>query len=45
MNAASVMEFDEVIDPRKTRKWVSTALESIPQLISNELGRRYIDSW
>lgn len=45
INAASVMEFDEVIDPKDTRKWIVTALESIPREDYQEWGRRYVDSW
>ena len=41
INAAPVLEFDEVIDPASTRKWIQTALESI-QTHKNE---RTIDAW
>ena len=45
IKAASVMEFDEVIDPRDTRKWLTTALECIPEVKIEDQHRRYIDSW
>ncbi|MEL6945219.1 MAG: carboxyl transferase domain-containing protein, partial [Bacteroidota bacterium] len=43
MNAATSLEFDEVIDPKDSRKWIATALESIP---TKKIERKkYIDSW
>ena len=46
LNAAAALEFDEVIDPKDTRKWISNALTSLPP-ISPEQTRehRFIDSW
>lgn len=43
--AASFLEFDEVIDPKDSRKWIVTALESIPKNVSGENKNRMIDSW
>lgn len=45
VNAATVMEFDEVIDPKDSRKWILQALESIPSKTSLISKSRYIDSW
>lgn len=39
--AASYLEFDEVIDPKDTRKWITTALQSIPK----RRGQRVVDAW
>jgi len=44
-HAASFLEFDEVIDPRDTRKWIKMALESFPRSSGKRPGRSYIDSW
>ena len=41
INAASSLEFDEVIDPKDTRKWVSHALSALPIKASG----RCIDAW
>ena len=41
INAAPVLEFDEVIDPAQTRFWIATALSSLV-IKKNE---RTIDSW
>ncbi|MEM7105691.1 MAG: carboxyl transferase domain-containing protein [Bacteroidota bacterium] len=43
INAASKMEFDEVIDPIDSRKWISAALEAIPK--KERKNARFIDSW
>ena len=45
ISAASFLEFDEVIDPKDTRKWITTALQSIPQDSYRNKRNRYIDSW
>lgn len=45
ISAASYLEFDEVIDPKDTRKWIVTALESIPKESFKNKGKRFIDSW
>ena len=45
ISAASFLEFDEVIDPKDTRKWIVTALESIPEESFKNKGNRFIDSW
>lgn len=45
IRAAAALEFDEVIDPKDTRKWITHALESIsPARYANQ-SPRYIDSW
>ena len=44
-HAAAFLEFDEVIDPKDTRKWIKTALESLPRPTNEKTGRSYIDSW
>jgi acetyl-CoA carboxylase carboxyltransferase component len=44
IQAAATLEFDEVIDPAETRKYIGTALQSIPE----DHQRAYfkmIDSW
>lgn len=43
INAAAALEFDEVIDPKDTRQWITNALESIPKNQNRE--SRFIDSW
>ena len=45
LNAASVMEIDEVIDPKDSRLWVSKALKSIPESSYKNKQKRFIDSW
>lgn len=45
LNAASVLEFDEVIDPKDTRKWIVTSLSSISKNQQKEHRTRYIDTW
>ena len=45
INAATSLEFDEVIDPKETRKWIRTALESIPSKSDSKNEKRFIDSW
>lgn len=43
ISAASYLEFDEVIDPKDTRLWILTSLQSINNdRIDND---RYVDSW
>ena len=43
--AASFLEFDEVIDPKDSRKWIVTAIESIPKNTNIENQYRIVDSW
>jgi len=43
--AASFLEFDEVIDPKDSRQWIVTALESIPLNANDGNQNRMIDSW
>ena len=45
IQAASYLEFDEVIDPKDTRIWITTALESIPKDKYKGNGDRFVDSW
>ncbi len=42
INAARVLEFDEVVDPADTRKWIATNLNSFN--LTNE-NTNYIDTW
>lgn len=42
VNAAAVVELDDVIDPADTRRWVLAAL---PSVSSGDGGSRYIDTW
>lgn len=42
MNAAAALEFDEVIDPKDTRKWILMGLESFGNI---EGSGRMVDSW
>ena len=41
ISAASFLEFDEVIDPKDTRQWIVTALQSLPK----NKSERMVDSW
>ncbi|MEM8908107.1 MAG: carboxyl transferase domain-containing protein [Bacteroidota bacterium] len=43
INAAAFLEFDEVIDPKDTRPWISQLLQSYPQPIAK--GQGPVDSW
>ena len=45
INAATSLEFDEVIDPKETRKWITTALESISSKTNSKNEKNFIDSW
>ncbi len=45
ISAASFLEFDEVIDPKDTRKWITTALQSISTKAKSIENNRMIDSW
>ena len=45
LNAASTLEFDEVIDPIDTRKWILTGLDTIDPSSYLQGSGRYIDSW
>jgi len=45
LNAAFAMEFDEVIDPKDTRKWILAALESIARKAPGPDERRFVDAW
>lgn len=43
--AASKLEFDEVIDPMDTRRWITTALACWSPRLSKGSTSRYIDTW
>ena len=45
VKAAFALEFDEVIDPKDTRKWIVTALDSVPKKDKSVINNSYIDSW
>ena len=45
ISAASFLEFDEVIDPKDTRKWIVTALDSIPENTYKNQPHRIVDRW
>ena len=46
VNAASLFEFDDVIDPLDSRKWIMTALRSAPPPAPREGKKRpCIDTW
>ena len=41
ITAASFLDFDEVIDPKDTRQWIVTALQSLPK----NKSVRMVDGW
>ncbi len=46
LNAAAVLELDDVIDPADTRRWIVQTLDAAPNDKPIREGRRpYIDSW
>lgn len=46
LNAAAVLELDDVIDPADTRRWIVQTLNAAPNSAPIREGRRpYIDSW
>ncbi len=46
INAASILEFDTVIDPADTRKWIAVALDSAPPPPQRSGKKRaFVDSW
>lgn len=46
INAASILEFDTVIDPAETRKWIVAALDSAPPPAPRAGKKRaFVDSW
>jgi acetyl-CoA carboxylase carboxyltransferase component len=42
MNAAAALEFDEVIDPKDTRRWILHGLESFGEV---RKSGRMVDCW
>ncbi len=45
INAASLLEFDTVLDPIESRNWISMVLESPVDHSMKVAKNRYIDSW
>ena len=45
INAASLLEFDTVLDPVESRDWISMVAESPIDSSEKVLKNRYIDSW
>ncbi|HEY7976874.1 MAG TPA: carboxyl transferase domain-containing protein [Rhizomicrobium sp.] len=46
ISAATLFEFDEVIDPAETRKWITAGLRSVPAPPAREGKKlKWIDSW
>ncbi|MEU5882627.1 carboxyl transferase domain-containing protein [Spirillospora sp. NPDC047279] len=43
LNAASVFELDDVIDPADTRRWITTAFDAAPPVPADP--RPWIDTW
>lgn len=43
--AASFLEFDEVIDPAGTRKWIKATLQSIPITSYQNRKGGMVNSW
>jgi len=45
-NAAAILEFDTVIDPADTRRWIAATLDSAPPPPPREGKKRaFVDSW
>lgn len=46
INAASLFELDNVIDPADTREWIMAGLRSVPPVPKREGKKRpWIDTW
>lgn len=46
INAASILEFDTVIDPADTRRWIVAALDAAPPSLRRTGKKRaFVDSW
>ena len=46
LNAATVLEVDDVIDPAETRNWLVMGLDSLPPVpVRNHKKRGWIDTW
>jgi acetyl/propionyl-CoA carboxylase alpha subunit/acetyl-CoA carboxylase carboxyltransferase component len=46
VNGATVFEFDDVIDPAATRRWLSMGLDSVPKPPAREGKKRpWLDTW
>ena len=45
LNAASMFELDDVIDPATTRDWITTALAAVPPGPTSGKRRPHVDTW
>ena len=45
LNAATLFELDDVIDPAETRHVIARTLEAAPRLRSDPPRRRFVDTW
>lgn len=46
INAASILEFDTVIDPARSRDWIVAALDAAPEPVARSGKKRaFVDSW
>ncbi|WP_420392498.1 carboxyl transferase domain-containing protein [Acuticoccus sp.] len=46
VSAASILEFDTVIDPAETRQWIIATLDAAPSPVPREGKKRaFVDSW
>jgi len=45
IQAASALEFDEVINPEHTRQWIINALDTIDPATYKKGSGRYVDNW
>ena len=46
LNAATVLEVDDVIDPAETRNWLVMGLDSLPPVpVRTHKKRGWIDTW
>jgi acetyl-CoA carboxylase carboxyltransferase component len=46
LSAATLFEFDEVIDPAETRAWITAGLRSVPPAPPRSGKKlRWIDTW
>ena len=45
VNAGTVFEVDDVIDPADSRRWLAMGLKSNPQPTRNGKKRAWIDTW
>jgi acetyl-CoA carboxylase carboxyltransferase component len=45
LNAASLFEIDDVIDPADTREWITRTLGEVPRLPGQAKRRPHVDTW